>query len=217
MDLDVDTIGKFVALGGTFVSHQAEKDRSYRWPDLWLVPPEAVIPEESPIRIPQRTEDVKPASELTAVIGDDLWQASEQEAWEAIKGFTISNDVTVSGEWPGWSDPDHGMITGVGYKIFPTFSPILTDYQPKQSEKRYKDLDVTVHVDGDLAVEGSTSQMAFSIPEMVSFASKIVNLEENDVVALGDPGSPTKTLDTADSVVCSIESIGELRNTINQI
>ena len=217
MDLDPDSIGKFVALGGTFGSHQAEKDRSYRWPDLWLVPPEAVIPEETPIQIPERVDDVKPASELTAVIGDDLWQASEQEAWEAIKGFTISNDVTASGEWPGWSDPDHGMITGVGYKLFPTFSPILSEYQPKQSETEYDDLDVTVHVDGELAVEGSTSQMAFSIPEIVSFASSIIELEPNDVVALGDPGNPTKTLDTAESVVCSVESIGELRSPASRL
>jgi 2-keto-4-pentenoate hydratase/2-oxohepta-3-ene-1,7-dioic acid hydratase in catechol pathway len=217
MNLDPDSIGKFVALGGAFVSHQDEKDRSYRWPDLWVVPPEAVVPEETSIRIPERVEEVKPASELTVVIGDDLWEASEQEAWDATKGFTISNDVTASGDWPGWSDPDHGMITGVGYKLFPTFSPILTEYQPKKPETTYDNLDVKVRVDDELAVEGSTEQMGFSVSELVSFASQIIKLEENDVVALGDPGNPTKTLDMASSVTCTIENIGELRNPIERV
>jgi len=124
-DLSPDKIGKFVALGGGFQSHLDEKDRTYRWPDLWVVPEEAVISEGETIKIPDRVEKIKPGSELTAVIGDDIYEADEDDAWDAIKGFTISNDVTASGDWPGWSDPNHGMITGIGYKLLPTFSPIL--------------------------------------------------------------------------------------------
>lgn len=217
MQLSPSDVGKFVALGGTFQSHLDEKDRTYRWPDLWVVPSEGVIAEGEPIQLPERVSEVKPASELTAVIGKDLWQASEAEAWEAIKGFTISNDVTASGDWPGWSDPDHGMITGVGYKLFPTFSPMLSEVAPKESESFYDDLDVTVTVDGETTVSGTTAQMSFSIPEMVSFASQITKLHENDVVALGDPGSPTKHLDDAESVTCEIESIGTLTNPIERL
>jgi len=217
MEFDTEEVGTFVALGGTFGTHQDEKNRTYRWPDLWVVPSEGVVPQGHPIQIPERVEDVKPASELTAVIGDDLWQASEEEAWEAIEGFTISNDVTAGGDWPGWSDPDHGMITGVGYKLFPTFSPILTEYQPRGDESDYDDLEISVHVDGEKAVHGSTAQMAFSIPEMVSFASQIVHLEPNDVVALGDPGNPSRTLDDADDVTCQIESVGELHNPVERL
>jgi 2-keto-4-pentenoate hydratase/2-oxohepta-3-ene-1,7-dioic acid hydratase in catechol pathway len=59
--------------------------------------------------------------------------------------------------------------------------------------------------------------MAFSIPEMVSFASNICKLRENDLVALGDPGNPTNFLDEADSVTCEIEGIGELTNPIERV
>jgi len=210
-------VGKFVALGGTYHTHQDEKDRTYRWPDLWVVPDEGVINEGDPIQIPERTEDIKPGAELTAIIGEDIWQASEREAWEAIKGFTISNDVTAAGDWPGWSDPDHGMITGVGYKIIPTFSPLLRDVVPKESESFYDDLDVRVEVDGETAVSGTTAQMSFSIPEMVSFASQITKLHENDVVALGDPGNPTAFLDDAETVTCEIEGIGTLTNPVERL
>jgi 2-keto-4-pentenoate hydratase/2-oxohepta-3-ene-1,7-dioic acid hydratase in catechol pathway len=215
--LSPGNIGKFIALGGTFQSHLDENDRTYRWPDLWVVPDEAVIDEGEAIQIPDRVEKVKPGSELTAVIGEDIYEADEQEAWNAIKGFTISNDVTASGDWPGWSDPDHGMITGVGYKLLPTFSPILSEYVKKGDETDYDDIGVGIHVDGEKAVSGSTSQMSFSIPEMVSFASNICKLNENDVVALGDPGNPTSFLDDADSVTCEVEGVGELTNPIERV
>jgi 2-keto-4-pentenoate hydratase/2-oxohepta-3-ene-1,7-dioic acid hydratase in catechol pathway len=213
MKISPDTIGKFVALGGTYYTHTQEKDRTYRWPDLWVVPKEGIIKENETIKIPEKVENVKAGSELTAVIGQDVWQADEKEAWDAIKGFTISNDVTASGEWPVISDPDHGG-SGVGYKLFPTFSPVLTEYQPKKDIDFYDDLDVSVKVDGEIAVNGSTAQLAFSIPEMVSFASNILKLSENDVVALGDPGNSSRYLDDASKVTCYIESIGELENKI---
>jgi 2-keto-4-pentenoate hydratase/2-oxohepta-3-ene-1,7-dioic acid hydratase in catechol pathway len=210
-------IGKFVALGGGFQLHLDEKDRTYRWPDLWVVPNEAVIGEGEAIKIPDRVEKIKPGSELTAVIGDDIYEAGEDEAWDAIKGFTISNDVTASGDWPGWSDPDHGMITGVGYKLLPTFSPILGEYVKKDDESVYDDLTVEVRVDGETVVSGSTAQMTFTIGEMISFASNVCELHENDVVALGDPGDPSQFLDDADSVTCEIEGIGTLTNPVERV
>lgn len=217
MKLNPDEIGKFIALGGTFQSHQDEKDRTYRWPDFWTVPEEAIISEDETIKIPQKADNVKPGAEITAVIGKEIHQASEEEAWDAIKGFTISNDVTAGGDWPGWSDPNHANITGVGYKSIATFSPILTEYQPKEELEHYQDLDVKVTVDDKTSVSGNTEQMAFTIPEMVAFASQIVPLEENDVIALGDPGNPSETLDNAESVKASIESIGELENPIERL
>lgn len=212
----MDDIDSFVALGGTFQSHLDEKDRTYRWPDLWVYPDSAIVPEGEPICIPKKTEDIKPASELTAVIGEDINSASPQKAWEAIDGFTISNDVTASGDWPGWSDPNHGMITGVGYKLFPTFAPILTEYVERKELDHYNNLDVRVSVDGRESIAGSTEQMSFSVPEMVSFASEIVPLSPGDVVALGDPGSPSIFLDDANSVTSTIETIGELTNPIER-
>lgn len=215
MELGHQSIGKFVALGGWFKTHG---DRTYRWPDLWVVPPEAIINEEDPIQLPDRVEEVTPASELAAVIGEELWQASESEAWDAIEGFTVSNDVTATGDWPGWSDPDFGMITGVGYKIFPTFSPILSEYVPKKEQvSEYDDLLVEVRVDGEVVISESTREQAFSIPELLSFASHIVKLRPNDVVSLGDPGNPSTYLDDADEVVCTVETIGELRNPIERL
>lgn len=213
--LSMESIGKFVALGGTYRSHLKEKELTYRWPDVWIAPDEAVIPDGATIEIPSQVDKTKPGAELTAVIGEDIHQASEQEAWEAIKGFTISNDVTAAGEWPGQSDPNLKMNTGVGYKILPTFHPILTEYVPRGDVTDYDDLAVEIRVDGEVSVSGTTKQLAFTIPELISFASSIIHLHPGDVVAMGDPGQPSVMLHGADKVTCSIENHGELTNLIS--
>lgn len=81
----------------------------------------------------------------------------------------------------------------------------------------YQDQQVKIYVDGETVVSGTTEQLAFSIPELISFASKITKLRENDVVALGDPGNPSKYLDEAESVTCEIEGIGSLTNPIERL
>jgi 2-keto-4-pentenoate hydratase/2-oxohepta-3-ene-1,7-dioic acid hydratase in catechol pathway len=216
MEFSIDAIDTFVALGGTFQSHLDEKDRAYRWPDLWVYPDSAVVSEGEPIRIPEQTEQIKPGSELTAVIGEPIHEVEPEAAWAAVDGFTVSNDVTAAGDWPGWSDPDHGMITGVGYKLFASFAPILTEYVERRELAHYEDLSVAVDVDGAASVRGSTRQLSFTIPELVSFASRIVPLTPGDVVALGDPGRPDLLLDDADEVTCVVESVGKLTNPIER-
>lgn len=213
IDLNFTKDNKFIALGPTFLSHQNEIERNPRWPDLWMLPYESVIYEREDIVIPSSVSDVKPGVELTAVIGDELWQASEQEAWECIKGFTISNDVTATSEWPGW--PQSGMMkTNFAYKMFPTFAPVLSQYQETRSLSHYNNLELKCMVDGTESIKGNLSGLDFEIPEMISYVSNVCKLHEGDLIALGDPGYADILLDGNNEVVCSIESIGKLENKI---
>ena len=209
-----DSDARVIGLGGTYHTHQQEGGRSYRWPDLWVYPDSAVIGDGDPIRIPRGTDNIKPGCELTAVIAGPLTTQTKEAAWDAVAGFTVSNDVTAAGEWPGWSDPDHGMITGVGYKLFPGFCPILEAFTPREDLDSYANRSVHVDVDGETSVSGSTADLAFSIPELILFADRIVPLRAGDLIALGDPGSPRVLLDSADEVVCTVEGVGTLRNPV---
>lgn len=204
-----------MALGGAFSTHAAD-ERPTKWPDVWVTAAETRIGPGEPIQLPPEVENVTPGPEITAVIGGSLWRASEAEALETIKGFTVSNDVTAKGEWPGYSHENHEFITGVGYKIFPTFRPVLLDYVelgPEEISGRH----VEATIDGEVVVSGSTDDMAFGVGELIAHVSKIVKLKENDLVALGDPGNPTGYLDEASEVTCIVEGIGELTNPIERL
>jgi len=206
----------FYSLGPTFQSHQKEIERDPRWPDLWMVPNQSVIHEGEYILIPDSVSDVKPGVELTAVIDHTLWQATAKEAWEGIAGFTISNDVTATSEWPGWPEADM-MKTNFGYKMFPTFAPVLSKYQKKKSVEHYKKLNLEVKVDERVSITGNTTDLDFSIPELIAYVSHICELNKGDLIAIGDPGYADVFLDDASEVSCRIESIGILSNKIKQV
>ena len=210
---DVSDIGTFVALGHTFASHR-QYGRSPEWPILWTVPSCSIVAEGEAIHIPDYVEQVVPGAELAVVIGDHLWQANEEEARDGIEGFTISNDVRVKGRFPGYPYGDaQEHAIGRGYHILPTFSPTLTSYVPLDAEAA-NSLDVTIRIDNETIFTGSTSEMDWDVGEIVQHVSRIIELENGDVLSLGDASDPTTYLEDADSVECEIEELGVLKNPI---
>jgi 2-keto-4-pentenoate hydratase/2-oxohepta-3-ene-1,7-dioic acid hydratase in catechol pathway len=61
--------------------------------------------------------------------------------------------------------------------------------------------------------EGHTSQMIFTIPEIIAFVSKNFTLETGDIILTGTP-SGVSPLHHGDSVEVEIEEIGVLKNTV---
>jgi len=78
-------------------------------------------------------------------------------------------------------------------------------------------LKLTAHVDGEISIEGNTNGLHFDIPGMVAYVSHICRLNKGDLLALGDPGYADVFLDEAETVSCSIESIGTLSNEIQRV
>lgn len=216
---DLDQIGTFIALGGSFSTHRRQ-DAQPEWPIMWTVPKSSIIPEGAPIQIPSYVEDVVPGPEPAVVIddvGEGLWQANEEEATAAVKGFTVSNDVTAKGKFPSYPYPEQDSGIGRGYKYFPGFSPTLSGFEPLAADAIDNDTMVEAFIDGETVVSGSTDTMDFTVVELIQHVSKIIRLEENDVISLGDPSQPTGFLDDADEVTCRVEGVGELTNPIERV
>jgi 2-keto-4-pentenoate hydratase/2-oxohepta-3-ene-1,7-dioic acid hydratase in catechol pathway len=218
-EFDLESIGTFVALGGSFSTHRRQ-DAEPEWPIMWTVPKQTIVPEGATIELPSYVEQVVPGPEPAAIIGDvgdGLWQATEAEAAEAIKGFTVSNDVTAKGKFPSHPYPEQQGSLGRGYKSFPTFSPTLSKYVELDPAELDAGVMVEAEIDGETVVSGSTDTMDFTIGELVAHVSKIVRLQENDVISLGDPSQPTGFLDDASEVTCRVEKIGELTNPVARV
>lgn len=211
--LALDDIETFVALGHTFPSHR-QYSQTPNWPILWTVPQCSIVPENEAINIPSYVDQVVPGAELAVVIGERIWQCSRDEAREAIEGFTISNDVSIKGEFPGYPyGGEQAHRIGRGFHILPSFSPTLSEYTPlKPSEA--ENLSIEIRIDGKSIFSGSTESMDWPIVDIVRHVSSIVELFSGDVISLGDASDPTTYLESADTVECEIEKIGTLSNPI---
>jgi 2-keto-4-pentenoate hydratase/2-oxohepta-3-ene-1,7-dioic acid hydratase in catechol pathway len=76
-------------------------------------------------------------------------------------------------------------------------------------------LRVQCRVNGATRQDGSTSDLIFPIPELLSFISKVMTLLPGDVVTTGTPSGVGAIVD-GDVVEVEVEGVGVLRNPVKR-
>ncbi len=96
---------------------------------------------------------------------------------------------------------------GKGYDTFCPFGPwIETELDPS-------DLEVTTELDGDVMQDGRTSDMVFTVGEIVEFVSGIMTLLPGDVLLTGTPAGVGPMV-AGQTVSVTVEGIGTLTNPV---
>lgn len=148
------------------------------------------------------TNNVDGECELGVVIGAD----------NAVFGYTIVNDITARDEW---LDGDQWLLG----KSMPGFCPVGPEIV-LADELDVTDLALGCKLNGQPIQDGRTSQMRFSISQVIDFLSSWVRLQPGDLIATGTPArlttppGPYRRLQPGDEITCWIDGIGELTNTI---
>jgi 2-keto-4-pentenoate hydratase/2-oxohepta-3-ene-1,7-dioic acid hydratase in catechol pathway len=148
------------------------------------------------------TPNVDAEVELGVVIGVD----------GGIVGYTIVNDISSR---DAWLDGDQWLLG----KSMPGFCPVgpvvvtADEFDPT-------DVRLGCTINGDAIQDGRTSDMRFSIDEVLDYLGRHVLLEPGDLIVSGTPPrlttppGPERHLHPGDVVTCWIEGIGELTTTI---
>ncbi len=195
---------KIVCLGLNYRGHIEEMGLAMpSVPLIFLKPATAVIGPGDSIVLPYGCRRVDYEGELAVVIGKRAKNVPAERAAEYILGYTCFNDVSdreaqaADGQW----------TRAKGYDTFAPLGPwIDTDVLPD-------DLRVETYVNGELRQSASTKELVFSIPELVSFISRIMTLLPGDVIATGTPAG-VGPLKSGDVVQVKIEGIGVLANPV---
>jgi 2-keto-4-pentenoate hydratase/2-oxohepta-3-ene-1,7-dioic acid hydratase in catechol pathway len=84
-------------------------------------------------------------------------------------------------------------------------------------------LRVSTTVNGETRQDSNTTQMIFDIPTLIASLSEGLTLNTGDILATGTPSGvgyamePPHFLKDGDVVVCEVEGIGALRNTMRNV
>ena len=195
---------KIVCVGRNYVAHAKELGNEVpERPMLFFKPPSALIASDEAIVLPPASSRVEYEGEIGVVIGRTLRDATPAEAEEGIGGFICINDVTARDLQK--SDGQWGRAKG-----FDTFCPA----GPAVAEGLdWRDLEVITRVNGEPRQRGSTADMHFQIPELLSYISGVMTLEPGDYVATGTPAG-VGILAPGDVVEVEIPGVGVLRNPV---
>lgn len=199
-----DRPGKILCVGRNYRAHARELGNEVpAEPLLFLKPSSSIIGSGETILLPSVSQQVEYEGEIGVVIGARLRDASEAEAGAAVRAIVAVNDVTArdlqrrDGQW-------------ARAKGFDTFCPIGA---PSAHVPALDSMTVVVRVNGEERQRGQSSDMVFSIPYLLAYASRIMTLEPGDVVVTGTPEG-VGALAEGDEVEVEVEGLSIVRNSV---
>ncbi len=201
-------------VGLNYRDHAAETGRPLpEVPTLFVKSRSAVIGHGEPIVVPHHVTQPDYEGELAVVIGRTCRDVDRAHALDVVAGVTVGHDVSAR---------DHQYTTGQWSwsKSFDTFcalGPELVSLDEIDLEGR---LAIETRVSGEIMQSSNTSQLVFSVPELIAWISQGCTLEPGDVILTGTPAgvgaarTPPRWLRDGDTVEIAIEGIGVLRNPV---
>jgi 2-keto-4-pentenoate hydratase/2-oxohepta-3-ene-1,7-dioic acid hydratase in catechol pathway len=150
--------------------------------------------------------------EIVAVIGDETSHVSIGDAWSAVAGLTLGQDISDRAVQMTGVPPQFSL--GKSFTNFGPIGPALvsTDAFPDPD-----DVALWCDVDGERMQKARTSQLIFSIPTLVAYLSSICTLYPGDLIFTGTPSgvgiARGRYLAPGETITSGADVIGELRNT----
>lgn len=148
-------------------------------------------------------------AELAVVVGSELFRADEDQAREAIAGYTVANDVSMR----DWQNRTLQWFQGKAFDRTTPVGPVMVT-----TDEVGGDFEVRGYVNGDLVQQGNTSTLVFGPAQLLSYISQFTFLRPGDLVLTGTPGgvgmgmTPPRFLNDGDVLVTEIDGIGRLEN-----
>ncbi|MET9522475.1 fumarylacetoacetate hydrolase family protein [Streptomyces coeruleorubidus] len=121
-------------------------------------------------------------AELVVVMGRTGKNISQADAWSYVAGVTAGQDISDRKEQ--WRKPINQFTLPKSYDTFSPIGPYLVTLDEFEDPD---DIEVAGWVD-DLEVQrGRTSDLIFSVPELIAWLSKRVTFEPGDLIFTGTP------------------------------
>ena len=204
---------KIVCIGLNFRDHAAESGMELpKEPVIFFKASSSVVGPNDALVIPRNSRKVDWEVELAVVIGARATYVTPEEAPRHIAGYLLHNDYSErefqlerGGQW----------VKGKSADSFAPLGPFLAtpDEIPDPGA-----LGMWLTVNGETRQKSSTSNMVFSVADLVSYVSQFMTLLPGDVISTGTPAgvglgikpSPVY-VKAGDVIALGIDRLGEQR------
>lgn len=146
-------------------------------------------------------------AELVAVIGKTARHVNREQAMEYVAGYTLCNDYAIRDYLENYYRPNLRVKSRDGLT---PIGPYIVDRDDIGDPHC---LQLSTYINGELRQRGTTADMIFDIPYLISYLSEFMTLQPGDMIATGTPKG-LADVQPGDEVVVEIEGIGRLVNHI---
>jgi len=210
LGVPVKGVGKFIGIGMNYADHVAETGSAIPTEPVFFTKAISCLNgPDDPIRLPLGSKKTDWEVELGVVIGTRAQYVSEEDALNFVAGYCVVNDVTERAyQFEMGSQWDKG-------KGCDTFGPVGPFLVTRDDVYDVQDLDLYLELNGKRMQTGNTSQMIFSVAQIVSYVSRFMTLEPGDIITTGTPPGvgmgrkPQRFLKKGDTLRLGIAGLGE--------
>jgi 5-oxopent-3-ene-1,2,5-tricarboxylate decarboxylase / 2-hydroxyhepta-2,4-diene-1,7-dioate isomerase len=197
-----------LALGLNYADHAKELEFKAPEEPLVFIKGEAtLIGHRAFTRRPVDVRFMHYECELTVVIGKTARRVKRDDAYDFIAGYTVANDYAIRDYLENWYRPN------LRVKNRDTCTPIGPWLADAKDIANPMNLALQTTVNSKITQSGNTRDMIFDIPFLIEYFSSFMTLQPGDLILTGTPDGVVDCK-VGDVVATSIESIGNLENTI---
>ena len=207
-----------IAIGLNYRDHAEESGVSApAQPVIFTKFPSSATGTNSTVCIPRGVKQVDYEAELTIVIGKPARNVSVEEALDVVFGYMNGNDISAR---------DLQFLDGKQWtwaKSLDTFAPMGPYLVTKDEISDPQNLSVRCTLNGEVVQDARTSDMIFSVAELIAFLSCGTTLMPGDVIMTGTPSgvgfgrTPQLWMNAGDVVRVEIEGLGILTNQLGNV
>lgn len=190
---------KIVCLIGNY---REGTDRPIQVLDIFFKSPEGIVGDGDTVILPPHPANIfHHEAEIAVVIGRETKGISQDNAMDAVFGYTAYNDVSAR----GLGRSGINSFLGKSFDTFAGFGPwiVTSDEIPDPH-----DLHITVDVNGERRQDYYTNDIERPIPELISYISSITTLNPGDVICCGTNHQGLGAMQDGDAVTTTVEGVG---------
>ncbi|KAI9030592.1 hypothetical protein DFJ74DRAFT_657110 [Hyaloraphidium curvatum] len=179
---------KVIGIGRNFAEHAKELGNAVPTrPMFFLKPPSSIVLQPNPVEQPKDVE-LHHEIELGVVISRSGRDIPASQAGDHVAGYCLAFDMTARNVQDRAKRAGAPWSEAKGFDTFTAIGPFL----PKEKVPDPHDVRLWCSVDGAIKQDGTTRDMIFKIPDLISHVSQIMTLEEGDLILTGTPAGVGK-------------------------
>lgn len=203
---------KIICIGLNYADHAKESNMQIpAEPIVFFKSTSSLVGPNDDLIIPKNSKKTDWEVELAVVIGKKATYVEEADAMNYVAGYALHND---------YSEREFQLERGgqwVKGKSADTFAPLGPWMVTKDEIKDVNNLKIWLSLNGKKVQDGTTANLIFKVPFLVSYLSQFMTLLPGDVISTGTPAgvglgmNPQVYIKEGDVMELGIDGLGTSR------
>jgi len=205
---------KIVCVGLNYRSHADEAGiDAPASPTFFAKFANALAPAGATVTLPGASEKVDYEAEVAFVIGARASDVDAASALEHVAGYTLLNDLSAR-------DLQFSTPQWMPGKVFDGSAPCGPWLVTPDEAGPPDAIEIALELNGERMQQASTSDLIFSVADLVAHLSRLMTLEPGDLIATGTPAGvggardPRVWLANGDQIAVSSPTLGQLETRL---